>query len=183
MQLDPEILEVVFTNEGDDLAALSERTAVMLVFLRHFGCTFCREALSDIAAQRQVLEGQGLKIVFVHMAEETIAATYLAQYKIPDIAHISDPDMSLYEYFGLFKGKFWQLYGLKVWARGLKAGLIDGHGMVNLDDKLGNYNQMPGVFILRNSRVYQRFLHRSAADRPDYKQLALDYAKAYRANS
>jgi peroxiredoxin len=177
MQLDPEILEAIFTNDGSDLGSLSQASPILLVFLRHFGCTFCREALSDIAKIRTQLEAQDIKIVIVHMAEFDVAAQYLQQYKIGDVAHISDPDMSIYEYFGLFKGTFFQLYGLKVWARGLKAGLIDGHGGINIDKKLGNYNQMPGVFVVKDCRVCERFLHRSAADRPDYLQIVANYRK------
>jgi peroxiredoxin len=177
MQLDPEILEAIFTNDGCDLGSLSQASPILLVFLRHFGCTFCREALSDISKIRSQLEAQDVKIVIVHMAEPDLAAQYLQQYKLADIAHISDPDMSIYEYFGLFKGTFFQLYGLKVWARGLKAGLIDGHGGVSVDKKLGNYNQMPGVFVLKNCRVGERFLHNSAADRPNYLQIVANYFK------
>ena len=175
MNLDPEILEVTYTNEGDDLKSLSEKQAVFLVFLRHFGCTFCREAMSDIAEIRQAICDKGLKPIMVHMATEKIANEYFEQYKLEGITQISDPDLSLYEYFGLFKGKFGQLYGLKVWLRGLKVGLIDGHGGPVRNKELGAVTQMPGVFILKNGELKAKFMHKSAVDRPDYLGLIDSY--------
>lgn len=177
MQLDPEILEATFTNEGFDLKTLSAKQPILLVFLRHFGCTFCREAMSDIAKIRTNIVALGLNPVIVHMAKEEIACDYFEKYKLSGITHISDPDLSLYEYFGLSKGTFGQLYGLKVWLRGLKAGLIDGHGGPKLDKDLGDYSQMPGLFILKNGELKAQFHHHSAADRPDYLAFIKQFIK------
>mgnify|MGYP000976152784 CR=1 FL=1 len=176
IQLDPDVLEAIFTDDGSDLRALCEGKPMMLVFLRHFGCTFCREAMSDIAAHRSEIEQHGVEVILVHQAEADVAKEYLQRYELSNMRHISDPDRSLYEYFGLMKGSFWQLYGLKTWLRGIKAGLIDGHGRPQIDKKLGNYEQMPGVFIIYGNRIRARFLHQSAADRPDYVALAAGYA-------
>lgn len=175
MNLDPEILEVTYTNEGEDLKTLSEKQPVFLVFLRHFGCTFCREAMTDIALIWKNIEQQGLKTVVVHMATEELATTYFEEYKLAGVTHISDPDLSLYEYFGLFKGKFSQLYGLKVWLRGLKVSIIDKHGGPVVNKELGSVNQMPGVFILKNGEIKAKFVHKTAAVRPDYMKLIQDY--------
>ncbi len=167
MQLDTEILETIPTNTGESLQHILTQSPVLLCFLRHFGCTFCRESLADVADLQPMIEKSGLKIVLVHMATNEIAEEYMVRYKLKNSLHISDPDKSLYEYFGLFKGNFWQLYGLKVWARGLKAGLVDGHGL-SIDADLGDYSQMPGVFIVNGNKIIEQFIHRSAADRPNY---------------
>lgn len=168
MQLDPDILEAIFTNEGQDLKTLSEQSPILLVFLRHFGCTFCRETLSDIAVLRPLIEQSNIQIVLVHMADEHIATEYLAKAELPNVPHISDPDLSLYEFFGLSKGSFWQLYGLKTWVRGFKVGVLDGHGGVTVDSKLGDFTQMPGIFLVQNCQIREKFIHRSAADHADY---------------
>jgi hypothetical protein len=175
MRLDPEILESIFTNTGKDLAELSANSPILLVFLRHFGCTFCREALSDISKIRTEATTFGnIQIVLVHMSDDLTADQYLLKYGMADVPHVSDTDMSLYDYFGLDKGNFWQLHGLKVWLRGLKAGLIDGHGLT-LDNKLGDYAQMPGVFVIYEQQIKAKFIHRSAADRPDYLKIVREY--------
>jgi len=175
MNLDPEILEATFLNNGDNLKQLCENKPVLLVFLRHFGCTFCRESLTDIAKIRQEIVGLNIEIVIVHMANEEVATDFFSKYKMQGVVNISDPDLSLYEYFGLAKGSFGQLYGLKVWLRGLKAGLIDGHGGPVLNKSWGDYNQMPGLFIINKNEIKSSFVHNSAADRPNYLKFVKEF--------
>lgn len=168
MKLDLEILEAIYTNKGNDLHSLTEQSCVMLVFLRHFGCTFCREALDDFSKIKQALEGKNIKLVFVHMAEEQIGQDYLNDYGLNDEEHISDPDMSLYEYFGLQKGGLRELYGLKIWTRAFRL----SYGLDTGNPHLGNMKQMPGVFVIKNGEVLNSFIHKSAADKPDYLEIA-----------
>ena len=58
---------------GRDLLAASREQPQFLVFLRHFGCTFCREALADLAAINDRLRAVGARLVLVHMSEEVEA--------------------------------------------------------------------------------------------------------------
>lgn len=169
--LDPDILEAVYTNKDEDLKSLSEQKVVMLVFLRQFGCSFCREAMHDLSQLRQELTDEGIELVMVHMSEDEIADDYFNQYGLPGVSHIGDPDLSLYEYFGLHKGSFWQLYGLKTWIRGIMVGYFKGMGLESNNDKLGDVTQMPGIFMIKNSQIIHQFIHKTAADRPDYKKL------------
>jgi len=135
------------------------------VFLRHFGCTFCREALADVAAARERLEAAGARVTLVHMAGDREAHTFIARYGLADVARVSDPERQLYRAFELRRGRLGQLFGAKVWWRGLRAGLLDGHGVGAL---AGDGFQMPGAFVVHEGRIVRRFAHDSAADRPDY---------------
>lgn len=163
MDLDIEILEAVFTNKGNDLKNITTEHAVLLVFLRHFGCIFCQEALEDFTKIKQELSRRNIKLVFVHMAEEHYGDQYLRDYGLEDAEHISDPDMSLYEYFGLQKGSFRELYGLKVWTRAIQLKYP-----IETGKPLGNMRQMPGIFVIQQGKVINSFIHKSAADKPDY---------------
>ena len=167
MKLDLEVLEVVFTNEGNDLRTIAGQNCVMLVFLRHFGCAFCREALADLSVFKSELDLKKVKLIFIHMAEEQYADEYLDTFGLKGQEHISDPDMSLYEYFGLQKGTFRELFGLKVWMR-----LIGQKNGSDVQAHLGNVKQMPGIFMLRNGEIVNSFIHKSAADKPDYLAIA-----------
>ena len=140
----------------------------MLVFLRHFGCTFCREMLDDISKIKEEFKKQGVTIILVHMVEEEEAEEFLSNYGIDDLPRISNPEMDLYETWGLEKGTVSQLFGMKVWWRGLTAGMVKGHGIGWLK---GNGFQMPGVFLLEDEKIIDQFIHKSAADRPDYWDL------------
>lgn len=158
-------IEQAVTQSGESLVALSETSPVLLVFLRHAGCTFCREALSDIARFRPQIESRGVKIVLVYMGDEQAMGKLLAKYALTGVDRISDPERTLYQAFGLGRGRGGQLFGPKVIWRGFLAGLLSGHGLGRIS---GDPRQMPGVFLLDNSCIVRRFRHRSAADRPDY---------------
>ncbi len=157
------------TNEGYSVSELSMRQPIMLVFLRHFGCVFCREALSELSHKRSGLEAKGSKLVFVHMADEPTADRYFVRYNLGGIEHISDPDCQYYTAFGLLKGNFRQLFGLSTWIRGFQVGVIEGHG---LGKQMGDEFQMPGIFIVQGNRIKEYYIHKLASDRPDYEKLA-----------
>lgn len=146
----------------------SKLRPVLLVFLRHVGCTFCREALSDLAAKRLEIEESGTQIVLVHMGREEAAQTILAKHGLGQIPRVSDPKLALYRAFGLEKGAFGQLFGPKIWLRGFQAGLLGKHGIGKPE---GDAAQMPGVFLVFHGEILKSYRHQSAADRPDYVEL------------
>ena len=74
--VDSDLMQEMMTSDGISLREQSFQQPVMLVFLRHFGCTFCREALADISESRQRIEKAGTKLIFVHMASNEIANDY-----------------------------------------------------------------------------------------------------------
>ena len=156
----------IITYEGNDLDSLSRPFPLLLIFLRHFGCIFCREALSDIADRREMIEKNNIKVVFVHMTEPSIAEDFFDEYELEGVEHIPDPETRLYRSFELKKAKFSQLFGLKVWARGYQLTKKSEH---NLSLKqIGDNLQMPGVFLIHNGMIVKSFIHNSVSDRPDY---------------
>lgn len=174
----PEVLKFALrrrTHYGVSLEELSRLSPVLLVFLRHAGCTFCREALADLASQRAEIEKQGSRLVLVHMSEPDAGERFIAGYGLESVPRISDPDRTLYRAFGLTRGGLVNLFGPKVWWRGVEAGLFGGHGIGMLE---GDGFQMPGVFLLFHGEIIRGYRHQSAADRPDYLALVQgrDYA-------
>ena len=162
------LLAEAMTTRGESLAALSQQGPLLVVFLRHAGCSFCREALGDLAACREEMERGGTKLALVHLGDAASFAALLASYGLGDVPAVSDPERRLYRGLGLRRGKLGQLLGGEVWRRGMKAflagyrpGLWEGDG-----------RQLPGVFLIKDGRVVRRFVHRSAAERPDYVALA-----------
>lgn len=161
------------TQMGVSLDELSRLSPVMLVFLRHVGCTFCREALADLAAHRRQIERGGTRVVLVHMGTDQQVAPMLKHYGMSDIDRVSDQKQSVYRAFGLGRGRFLELFGPKVWWRGFQAGVLARHGVGTL---VGDGFQMPGVFVVYHGEVIRSYRHQSAADRPDYLALAADEA-------
>ncbi len=159
----------MIANNGKSLLQLSSEQPVMLVFLRHFGCTFCRAALAEISARKDEFESTGTSIVFVHMSDESTAGKYFNRYKLSHPIHIADPECRFYEAFGLVKGSFNQLFGLNVWIKGFQEGVVQGHGIGI--KQLGDGFQMPGVFLIMDGEVREQYIHKSASDKPDYAKL------------
>jgi hypothetical protein len=157
------------TQDGTSLHDLTHAGPVLLVFLRHFGCTFAREAMHDLAARRIAIEAAGARLVIAHMAHPELGTSMLSRYGLKGVAHISDPDRKLYRAFDLDRGSLGQLFGPKVWIRGLSACMVTGQ---RLGRVVGDGMQMPGVFLLHKGRIVRSFRHRSVADRPDYVALA-----------
>lgn len=156
-------------QRGEDLLTLSRRQPVLLVFLRHFGCTFCREAAADVGHKRQQIEAQGATPVFVHMGTQAQGTDFLASYQgLGGVRHISDPQQRLYKAFELARGNVYQMFGPKSWTRGFRAGVMDGHWVGML---VGDGWQMPGVFRLEDGVITAEYRHKTAADRPDYLAL------------
>ena len=150
---------------GEKLSVYAKNRLILLVFLRHLGCLFCREMLGDLARQRPELEARNATIVLVHMAEEENAAPLLAKYGADDLPRVSDPERVLYRAFGLAAGRLEQLIAPTVWVRGLVSLITEGH---RPGTKQGDGRQMPGVFVLRDGAVLNAYRHQRISDRPQY---------------
>lgn len=155
------------SQRGATLTELSRRKPLLIIFLRHSGCTFCREAVSDVARVREEIEALGTQIAFVHMGQSE-PIELLQKYDLADLHSFRDPVCRLYDTFGLKMGSFNQTLGPRVWWRGLCA-WMKGHKQGSSD---GNVFRMPGTFLMNNGELVRAYRHRSASDRPDYVRLA-----------
>lgn len=154
-----------FDTRGRSLAELSRQQPVLLTFLRHSGCTFCREAMHDLADQRAQIEARGVQLAVVQMSSPAAAVNFAQRYGLSDIAIFSDPQARLYRAFQLPRGRFSQLFGKGVWWRGFTAAILNRHGVGKME---GDGFQMPGTFLLHQGKIVRSYRHQTAADRPDY---------------
>ena len=162
-------LSQMVTSKGHNLFDLSMSSPVLLIFLRHFGCVFCREAVIDIAKRKEDFRKKSVLPIFVHMGQDEEAERFFREFGIDDAGHIADPECRYYKMFGLMKGRFNQLYGLRVWIRGFQTLLDDGPAF-HLK-QIGDGLQMPGVFLLKDGEVRSEYVHQQISDRPDYNHL------------
>jgi peroxiredoxin len=165
-----EVLTQHRSQLGHTLAELSRAQNVLVLFLRHSGCTFCREALDDLSKQRAKIEGEGTKLAVVHLGvEDATTEKFFAAYGLADLNRFSDPEKHLYQAFELKRGTTGQLVGLSVLWRGMITALFRGHGFWFFN---GDAFQMPGAFVIRDSQIVKAYRHATAAARPDYAELA-----------
>jgi len=153
------------TQYGVSLDELSRLSPVLLVFLRHTGCTFCRETLADLARQRKAIEAEGVRLVLVFMADEGSASEALTRFGLDDVHRVCDAEQNVYRAFGLPRGSVTELATPNVAWRGLR-GLLKGYGL-SLPCREDLF-QMPGVFVVFHGEILRSFRHQSIADRPDY---------------
>jgi AhpC/TSA family len=156
-------------HTGERLADMSEGQPIMLVFLRHFGCTFCREALGDLYRLQSQIAARGVRPVVVHMVDDTVAEQHMTKFGLGHIARVSDPSKALYGAFELRRGTFGQLYGIDTWVEGMRAGLLEGH---SVGSEVGDNTQMPGVFLVHKGEIIRAFRHATASTRADFCALA-----------
>jgi hypothetical protein len=159
------------TETGRPLLDLVDESPVLLVFLRHFACAFCAQALDRVSQARSRIEAGGVRPVFVHLGSPERAKPYFDYYNLSDVERISDPQATLYQlpFFGLSRTNPY-LHSLRpaVLMGWLKGAMFKyGIGMIKEDAE-----QMPGVFFLKDRKIVRAFRHRTIADEPDYLKLA-----------
>lgn len=149
------------------LRAVAAQSPALVVFLRSFGCTFCREALADVSRVQQQIRDAGAAIVFVHPSGAEEASGWLAKYGLNSVTAISDPHLEHYKAFGLGRTAGTSLVDPRVWIRGAASALSHGFGVQTYD----MMRQLPGVFIVQGGEVVAEYRHSSPANRPDYLSL------------
>lgn len=150
------------------LETMSAERPVLLVCLRHLGCTFSREALADLREQRAAIERTGVRIVIAHLEPPGVAAPVLAQYGLGDVEAISDPRAEIYEACGLRRGGFAQLAAPRVLRRWFQVAVRDRRGAWFTG---ADVRRMPGAFLVQRGRIRGAFRHHTSSDRPDYVRL------------
>jgi peroxiredoxin len=166
-RIDPDLLAAYTSQDGHSLKELAARP-LFLVFLRHFGCTFCREAVDTISKKRAEIEGGGSRLAFVHLGTEEKAQWFFKPYGLLDVPRFSDPEGPLYQAFGLLRWEWRQylnsesiLRMLLAWTHGHFTGL-----------PAGDIQRMPGAFLMDRGEIRKAFRHKLVSDRPDYVALA-----------
>jgi peroxiredoxin len=163
-----EVWDEAQTAGGRMITELSRERPVLVVFLRHFGCAFCREAVAQLARERAEIEASGTQLAFVHMGSDDEARAFFARYGLPDVERVGDPDQHLYRAARLGRGAGRQLLSAGILRRGVSAAL---HG--HLAGRVaGDARQLPGVFLVVDGETIREFRHTDAAQRPDYLELA-----------
>lgn len=150
--------------KGSPLRSLAASKPTLVVLLRSFNCTFCREALADVARAKPLIDEAGAQVAFVHVESDEVAEPWFLKYQLTDVVHISDPGRDHYRAFGLDRTNPTALVNPSVWARGATCAVEHGFGLQDYE----MMRRQPGVFVVQGDRVLAEYRHRTPADRPDY---------------
>lgn len=79
------------------------RGPLVVVFVRHYGCLFCRERAAEVRAHRATIERKGARIVFVGNGLPAMAREFAAQHA-EGLPVLSDPQKQAFELAGMRRG-------------------------------------------------------------------------------
>ena len=162
-------LRTAVLQDSQNLFDLSFKSPLLLVCVRHFGCTYCRETLSDLSKQTEQIHQAGLTPVVIHMGSTEQANAMMSRFGLDAVGQVSDPDRRLFRTLELPFGTLGQLVGIKTFWRALVEGVVFKFGFGSF---VGNGLQLAGAFILKNGNVERAIRHESAAERTDFTELS-----------
>ena len=137
----------------------------LLVFLRHFGCIFCREMVSDIRTAKES-DSNYPEVLFFFQGTPTEGRAFLRR-DWPDVRAIADADQSFYVDFGVNQGTLLQIFGPRALLSTPRA-RAKGHSP---GERSGDILRMPGLFLVRGPEILWSHRFRHQADHPDFKLL------------
>jgi len=163
---DSELLNT--TGERVHLSDYWKKQPVVIVFLRHFGCTFCRQHIAMLRRDYAEFLDAGGEVLCIGMGGFKVGRGFeiLMDTKFPTL--VTGETNLAYQDYGLGKGSFGQIFSARSFAKALKA-TFQGHVGTSVQ---GDPYQMPGVFIADTSGTLQ-YVHYydDIADTPENSDL------------
>ncbi len=176
---------VLQDDEGRDvrLGDLWANGPAALVFLRHWGCVFCRQHAVELHRARHDFEDAGVSLVAIGHGTSEQAAEFRRAQGV-EIPLLVDGDRSTYIAAGAKVATFGELFAPKVVAQGAKHTVMSrvkqGSIVVHQGRIIGSAAQLGGVLVIApDGSIRYAHLAQNAADIPPTREV-LAAAKAIR---
>jgi peroxiredoxin len=135
---------------------------LVIAFMRHFGCAFCREHLIQLGRAYEGLRNAGGEVIAIFQYRAEPSASFCRSRGVP-FECFGDPTRAGYRAVGLERGERKEYMGLKIyrhWIRAAKVGAYVGK-------PVGDIAQRPGTFVVdRGGEVVLAHYNRSSPDNP-----------------
>ncbi len=164
-------IQATRTESGRTLEELSNEHPVLIVFLRHSGCPYCRQTLAKLSRLRQTLEAKQTTLVIVHHDTPDNGAAWIAKYNLGKCEQISDPSGQLYAQFELGKTSLWNLFGPHTWWPGFIATIVQLNGV---GKPVGDVKQLTGAFVIHRGRIVKAYRQKLSHQSPDYREMVCE---------
>lgn len=142
---------------------LNPNGQTLLVFLRHFGCIFCREMVADLRKISRATPDYP-PILFFYQGTLEEGEAFMRKLWAQARA-IADLPKRFYDSFGLERGTLGQMFGAQVWACGVRAA-SKGHF---IGRPVGDPWTMPGLFLVEQDAITWQHDFKHAGDHPDWR--------------
>ena len=164
--------DFAFTNADGNEIRMSDfwesvSKGIVLVFLRHFGCLFCRDHATQLRDHYAEFSDRGYQVVVVGQGTPARSAKFRADYDLP-YPVLGDRALESYRLYGLTSGGMGGLIQPRAWLPGVRA-LVHGSrpGMID-----GSLNQNPGTFLIdRHGRILRQQIGQHAGDFPSATEI------------
>lgn len=171
--------------EGESvwLSSLWKQSPILLAFTRHFGCTQCKEMLSELVAAQEQIKNSGLSIVVVTQGSPETTALFAREFA-PGLFCLADSERKAYQAYGLERGTLFQTFlNLKV-LLAVRNSRNKGFKVEPAPDGQDTM-LMSGTFIIsQEGRVLLPYYYDNIADHPSVELflngvLATDWKKPF----
>ena len=165
------------------LGDLWEERPAALVFLRHYGCVFCRDHAVQLHRDRNKFEAADINLAVIGQGTPEQAAEFRRIQGV-EIPLLVDPDRRSYEAAGAKVAVLSELLGPRVIARGIQRTVVSrihqGNIVVHQGRITNHAAQLGGVLVVaRDSSIRYAHLSEDAADNPPNAEV-LAVARAIR---
>jgi peroxiredoxin len=148
-------------GSSEALSGLIVGRNTVLVFIRHFGCIFCREQVLRFKERLPDISGRGYDVLVIGQGAPEAARAFVEAAAAP-FPVVVDPSLEAFRRAGLRRSIVGTLLDPRAWVRALGAIKHGRPGRL-----LGDPWQNGGVFVLDRAG-HERFRHisRYAGDHP-----------------
>jgi peroxiredoxin len=137
-----------------------DRPAVV-VWLRHFGCLFCKEQTAEFRARSDEIEQRHARVVFVGNGSTRYAGGFRDEF-CPECTVLTDPKLGSYKLIGA-RGGLMNTLGPQAWGAGIRA---FRRGARQHTTK-GHPFQQGGVLVVGpGNKVVYSYISKAAGDHP-----------------
>ncbi len=163
----PNVKVKLVDNTVVELENIWQKGPVLISFLRHFGCTFCREWLSELEKHHGEITDAGMQSVAVAMGETKHAERYCGELA-PDVTCVLQEDADPYKAYGLTQGGVKELMSFDVLKAGIRS-YAKGHRQGQV---MGDTRMLPGAFIVdTHGKIRYAYYGKHAGDHPPMHEL------------
>lgn len=138
---------------------------VILHFLRHLGCLYCKAEVDKLYHLRQQQPGFP-PIVFVHQSDPQQAEAFFAKH-YPGAPHIADPRFELYRLFGIRRLQGLHLVNPRMILKGIVLSLRGYRNRIGQ----GNMLLLSGTFLFYKGQLRWSHRARFAGEEPSWDKL------------
>lgn len=125
-------------------------SGLVLVFLRHFGCIFCRQHVAQLRDEYDAFERRGYGVLAIGHGTPARAASFARDLSLP-FPVLGDWEQQAYAAYGLGRASFADLVNPRIYVAAARATLAGARG----GKPDGDVRQLPGTFVIDPSGIVQ----------------------------